>query len=276
MPELPEVETTRKSLEPLIGQAINNIVVTQPKLRWPVPDDLNILIGYSLTQLERRAKYIMATFENEQREQRKLIIHLGMSGSMQQRSCDTEPLKHDHVVITFDDSDSKLCYHDPRRFGAILWYADYADKLLNHLGPEPLSDQFDADYLHTYLQKTARPVKAVIMDQACVVGVGNIYATESLFFSRIHPLTPANKVSKQKTRRLVEHIKRVLQAAIELGGSTLRDYTHSDGKTGYFQQTLEVYGREKQPCNICGSTIKNVKITGRASTFCPKCQPLKR
>lgn len=284
MPELPEVETTRKSLEPLLGRTIQDIVVSQPKLRWPVPDNLTELIGYNISGLDRRAKYIIATFSatnsdielvNTERPERQLIIHLGMSGSLQQRELETESLKHDHIVFYFHDSKVKLCYHDPRRFGAILWYEDYAAKLLDHLGPEPLSAAFDVDYLYNYFNKTARSVKAVIMDQACVVGVGNIYATESLFFSRIHPLTPANQVSKQKTRRLVEHIKRVLQAAIDLGGSTLRDYTHSDGKTGYFQQTLSMYGREGQSCNTCGRTIKNVKITGRASTFCPKCQPFK-
>lgn len=282
MPELPEVETTRKSLEPLLGKAIKEIDVTQPKLRWPVPNNLNALAGYRLSKLERRAKYIIASFSPSDSDScdlspvPQLIIHLGMSGSLQQRTLEGQSLKHDHVVFYFHESSVKLCYHDPRRFGAILWYHDYADKLLNHLGPEPLSESFDTDYLYKHLKKTARPIKAVIMDQACVVGVGNIYATESLFFSRIHPLTPANNISKQKTRQLVGHIKTVLQTAIDLGGSTLRDYTHSDGKTGYFQQTLTMYGREGEPCNTCNRTIKSVKITGRASTFCPKCQPLKK
>lgn len=292
MPELPEVETTRKSLQPLLGKTLSQVCITQPKLRWPVPDDLSSLVGYTLTKLERRAKYIIATFHvsedadashtksndikhNDTRAtEKQLIIHLGMSGSLQQRDLATEPLKHDHVVMQFDNADVKLCYHDPRRFGAILWHHDYAHKLFHHLGPEPLSDEFDADYLHRYVKKTHRPVKAVIMDQACVVGVGNIYATESLFFSGIHPLVPARQLSKQQASALVAHIKTVLQQAIDLGGSTLRDYTHSDGKTGYFQQILAVYGRKGEPCTVCGHTIHNVKITGRASTFCPNCQPL--
>lgn len=272
MPELPEVETTRLSLESLIGKTVSQVDVSQPKLRWPIPDDIDRLVGCRLEKTARRAKYLILTFSQSGAVSRKLIVHLGMSGSLQQRDLHTTPLKHDHAVVYFDATNIRLCYHDPRRFGAILWYDEYADKLLNHLGPEPLSEHFTAEYLQQYCAKTTRAIKAVIMDQACVVGVGNIYATESLYFSNLHPLMPANQLTLPQAQTLVTHIQSILANAIRLGGSTLRDYTHSDGKTGYFQQTLAVYGRHGQPCHQCNTPIENIKITGRASAYCPQCQ----
>lgn len=270
MPELPEVETTKKSLQPLIGKNVADVAISQPQLRWRMPDDLNKLVGQSLDTIERRAKYLILKFSQDD-----LIIHLGMSGSLQQRALDTQPLKHDHLIIQMQQTSeiTKLCYHDPRRFGAVVWHTDYANKLFDHLAPEPLSDDFDLAYLTKTLKKTSRPIKNVIMDQTCVVGVGNIYATECLFLSGIHPLKPSNKVSKAKTKLLLTHIKAVLEKAIELGGSTLRDFTVANGKTGYFQQTLLVYGRAGEACYQCGDVLTNIKISGRASVFCGRCQP---
>lgn len=278
MPELPEVQTTAASLHPLLNQIVEKIAVYQPKLRWPVPDDLAELVGYKLIDIQRRAKYLMLSFDYGNVE-KKLLMHLGMSGSLQQHPVGFEKRKHDHVILTFTDGKqaTQLHYHDPRRFGMILWLPDYEDKLIAHLGVEPLSDDFSGDYLYDYINDRAkpitRPIKSVIMAQQVVVGVGNIYATESLFLSQIHPLTPAHHISRAQLATLVGHIRQVLQTSIEKGGSTLRDFTVADGKTGYFQQTLRVYGRKGGDCPQCGTTIETVKIEQRASTFCPNCQP---
>lgn len=276
MPELPEVQTTATSLQPLLKTKVQSIQIFQPKLRWQMPDNLANLIHYQLINIERRAKYLILTF-TKQNIEKKLIIHLGMSGSLQQHPKGFSNRKHDHLIITFDNK-MQLHYHDPRRFGAILWFDDYQDKLLNHLGIEPLSDEFTGDYLYqTIHQRTkgvTRPIKSVIMEQQIVVGVGNIYATESLFLSSIHPLTPANQLSKPQLTTLVGHIKTILQQAIIQGGTTLKDFTTGEGKTGYFQQTLLVYGHKGEPCPTCQTPIDSVKINQRASTFCPKCQPL--
>ena len=304
MPELPEVETTKTSLAPLLEQRLTAVEVFQPKLRWPMPADLDALIDYTLQNVERRAKYLVLTFipnaelvENSQTmtesnslRQRKLIIHLGMSGSLQQHPVGTDKRKHDHLVITFDNANgiqSQLHYHDPRRFGAVLWYKDYSAKLLDHLGPEPLSADFTADYLYQLIQRSngdettdkktkkrpiTRAIKSVIMEQQVVVGVGNIYATESLYLAAIHPATPAHNLSYNQIVILVDHIKVILQRAIKLGGSTLRDFTVASGQTGYFQQTLNVYGKQGESCPHCDTALDNIKINGRASVFCPSCQ----
>lgn len=307
MPELPEVETTKTSLKPLLGQKITDVKVFQPKLRWAMPDDLDILVNYILDSVERRAKYLILNFlpsvpsqvspankviQAEISIPRQLLVHLGMSGSLQQLSYGTDKRKHDHLIIEFSDVDnikSQLHYYDPRRFGSVLWYKDYGAKLLDHLGPEPLSDEFTADYLYHFIQRTslankpesskrlqpiARPIKSVIMEQQVVVGVGNIYATESLYLSGIHPATPAHQLSYEQISVLVQHIKVILQKAIKLGGSTLRDFTVADGQTGYFQQTLNVYGRQGEACLQCQTVLENVKLNGRASVYCSNCQPL--
>lgn len=309
MPELPEVETTKTSLAPLLAQEVIAVSVFQPKLRWPVPDDLTTLVDHTLLNVERRAKYLILTFisnpkakntsvgsvvDHKEQNTRQLIMHLGMSGSLQQHPYGTEKRKHDHLILLFKDNNqitTQLHYHDPRRFGAVLWFENYADKLLNHLGPEPLSEDFDADYLYHLIQRTAstttdkanrqsskrpliKPIKSVIMEQQVVVGVGNIYAAESLFLSGIHPATPASTLSYQQISELVVHIKAILKKAIALGGSTLRDFTVVSGQTGYFQQTLNVYGRQDEPCLACATVLDNIKLNGRASVFCSKCQPL--
>ena len=306
MPELPEVETTKTSLTPLLGQKVTNVQVFQPKLRWSVPDNLADLIDYTLDSVERRAKYLILNFipladdtvsssvEPRNLQPRQLLVHLGMSGSLQQHSHASDKRKHDHLVMSFigaDDTQTQLHYYDPRRFGSILWLEDYGDKLLNHLGPEPLSDAFTAEYLYYLIQRSEqsiqtqssksfkkqpikRAIKSVIMEQQAVVGVGNIYATESLYLSGIHPATPANKISYDQIVILVAHIKTILQKAIKLGGSTLRDFTVADGQTGYFQQTLNVYGRQGETCPHCDSVLENIKLNGRASVYCPVCQPI--
>ena len=307
MPELPEVETTKTSLNPLLGQRITDIKIFQPKLRWVMPDDLDALVDYVLDSVERRAKYLILNFSStvsnitpqaDRPKTRQLLIHLGMSGSLQQLSYGTDKRKHDHLVIEFTNNNnerSQLHYYDPRRFGSVLWYQDYGSKLLDHLGPEPLSDAFTADYLYHFIQRTkstdknkavetaisnkpsrpiTRPIKSVIMEQQVVVGVGNIYATESLYLSGIHPATPAHHLSYDQITTLVGHIKTILQKAIKLGGSTLRDFTVADGQTGYFQQTLNVYGRQGEACLHCQTILENVKLNGRASVYCSLCQPL--
>ena len=311
MPELPEVETTKTSLTPLLGQQVVDVKVFQPKLRWSMPEDLNQLVDYTLDSVERRAKYLILNFipltsvnanasiQSNSLAPRQLLIHLGMSGSLQQHSYGTDKRKHDHLVVTFsgaDNSQTQLHYYDPRRFGSVLWFKDYGPKLLDHLGLEPLSADFTADYLYHLIQRSDNPnqtsdhniinktnskqpikraIKSVIMEQQVVVGVGNIYATESLYLSGIHPATPANQVSYKQIVTLVEHIKAILKKAITLGGSTLRDFTVASGQTGYFQQTLNVYGRQGENCPYCDTLLENIKLNGRASVFCPNCQPNK-
>ncbi len=273
MPELPEVETTKSSLLPLIGKCVSDVYTSPYRLREVIPVDLDELIGATLTHISRRAKYLMLCFKKHD-EVLELLIHLGMSGSLQQHHGLT-PRKHDHVVFGFGDV--RLHYHDPRRFGMVMW-TDDAHRYLDKLGVEPLDDAFDADYLYDIIHKNlkrpiTRPIKSVIMEQSMVVGVGNIYAVESLFMSGIHPATPAHQVSKDDMHTLVANIKIILKRAIEQGGSTLRDFTVGAGKTGYFQQVLLAYGREGKPCTRCQAALENMKIGGRASVYCPNCQP---
>lgn len=280
MPELPEVETTKLSLSPLIGKTLNDIYLSGYRLREPIPIDLDRLIGARLVRVIRRAKYLLLQFEQLECEQfdpnptqksLNLLVHLGMSGSLQQHT-HLSPRKHDHVVMGFDDG-TRLHYHDPRRFGMVMWAVD-AQKYLNKLGVEPLSEHFDVTYLTAATQKTTKAIKSVIMEQSVVVGVGNIYAVESLFLSNIHPATPACRLNHQQIKTLVHHIKAVLARSIEQGGSTLKDFTVGAGKTGYFQQTLLAYGREGKPCVVCQTPLQSLKINGRASVYCPICQPL--
>lgn len=270
MPELPEVETTKTSLTPLLNETVREVTVHQASLRWPIPDNVAKLKGQKLVNLSRRSKYILAEFEND-----TMLWHLGMSGSF--RICEpNEALrKHDHLIIRFDDLE--LRYHDPRRFGCILWLDEYSQtKLIDTLGPEPLSNAFDADYLANKLKTKNTAIKVAIMDNHVVVGVGNIYATESLFNLGIHPAQPASSLTEQQIEKLVTEIKRILKQAIDLGGSTLRDYSNAMGENGYFQQTLLAYGRAGEMCINCETTLENLKLGQRASVFCPQCQPLKK
>ena len=270
MPELPEVETTKNSLAPLLLQTVQRVEVRQPQLRWAIPQDVDKLRGQKLLGLQRRSKYILAEFEQD-----RMLWHLGMSGSF--RICDAqdELRKHDHFILDFGEQ--QLRYHDPRRFGCILWLnEEYQHKLLDPLGPEPLTDAFNADYLIQKLKSKHVGIKVALMDNHIVVGVGNIYATESLFNLGIHPAQPASSLSQQQISALVVEIKRILSFAIDLGGSTLRDYTNAMGENGYFQQTLLAYGRAGEMCVNCESILENIKLGQRASVFCPQCQPLKK
>lgn len=269
MPELPEVETTKTSLNPLLNQRVQAVHVFNPSLRWAIPNDIEKLIGQQLTQLTRRSKYILAHFEQDQ-----MLWHLGMSGSFRLCQQSDDIRKHDHLIIDFEDV--QLRYHDPRRFGCILWL-DQANqsKLIDTLGPEPLSEDFNATYLAEKLNKKNVAIKVALMDNHVVVGVGNIYATESLFNIGVHPAQPASTLTKSQIKNLVVEVKRILKQAIDLGGSTLRDYSNAKGENGYFQQTLLAYGRAGEMCVNCETTLENLKLGQRASVFCPQCQKLK-
>jgi len=269
MPELPEVETTKTSLFPLLQQRVQAVKVRNASLRWPIPNDLEKLVGQRLTALKRRSKYILAEFEQDH-----MLWHLGMSGSFRLCQPDDELKKHDHLIIDFEDQ--QLRYHDPRRFGCILWLDQQSQsKLIDTLGPEPLSADFNASYLLDKLNKKNVGIKIALMDNHVVVGVGNIYATESLFNIGVHPAQPASSLTPQQVEKLVIEVKRILKQAIELGGSTLRDYSNAMGENGYFQQTLLAYGRAGEMCVNCETTLENLKLGQRASVFCPQCQPLK-
>lgn len=270
MPELPEVETTKVSLFPLLNQKVKSVQIRESRLRWAIPDDISKLVGQTLLQLDRRSKYILATFEKD-----SMLWHLGMSGSFRLCEADEELRKHDHLIIDFEDI--QLRYHDPRRFGCILWLDEHSQtKLIDTLEPEPLSEHFNAQYLAEKLKNKNVGIKVAIMDNHVVVGVGNIYATESLFHLGIHPAQSASSLSQVQIEQLVIEIKRILKQAIDLGGSTLRDYSNAMGENGYFQQTLLAYGRAGEMCVNCETTLENLKLGQRASVFCPQCQPLKK
>jgi formamidopyrimidine-DNA glycosylase len=269
MPELPEVETTRLGLLPrLQGRTLKRIVVRNPHLRWPVPADLEArLAGQTLNQLDRRGKYLLFDFGSATQ-----IVHLGMSGSLRFAGTDEPPALHDHVDWLFDDG-ATLRLRDPRRFGAVLWTDDVSrHPLLVHLGPEPLTPGFDAAYLHAECQRRKAAIKQVIMDAQVVVGVGNIYASESLFHAGIRPATSARRLSRSACERLAAAIRQVLTAAIAAGGSSLRDYVHSSGEMGYFQLHTRVYDREGLPCKTCAAPIRRIVQGRRASFYCPNCQ----
>lgn len=269
MPELPEVETTRTGLLPrLQGRALTRIIVRDPRLRWPIPSDLEARLGGRVLRgIDRRGKYLLFEFDSVTQ-----IVHLGMSGSLRLVHADEPAGLHDHVDWQFDD-DTVLRLRDPRRFGAVLWSDDPASHpLLAHLGPEPLTSVFDAAYLHAQCRRRSAAIKQVIMDAHVVVGVGNIYASEALYHAGIRPGTGARRLSRSSCERLVAAIKRVLAAAITAGGSSLRDYVASDGELGYFQLQTRVYDREGLPCKTCATPIRRIVQGQRASFYCPVCQ----
>lgn len=268
MPELPEVETTRRGIAPhLTGKVLTGAVVRQAKLRWPVPDLATLLSGQRVQSVDRRGKYLLIRTRAG-----TLIIHLGMSGSLRVLPVSSVARTHDHVDVQFGDHCLRL--HDPRRFGAILWTE--TDPLLHprlrDLGPEPLSDAFNGDYLFDIARKRNIAIKNLLMNGHVVVGVGNIYATEALFAAGIHPQRQSNRVSHARLVRLVDEVKKVLAYAIERGGTTLRDFLNESGQPGYFAQELMVYGRAGEACKQCGGTIKTRQIGQRASAYCPSCQ----
>ena len=269
MPELPEVETTLRGISPaLLGRTITEVRVRNAALRWPVTDEVQQACGLRVSGLQRRAKYLLITLESG-----GLMIHLGMSGSL--RICDEhdEPRKHDHVDIVLD-SGRCMRFNDPRRFGLFCWWKAPVNQhpLLRHLGPEPLQDSFSGTYLYQKSRGRRGAVKNFIMDGKVVVGVGNIYASESLFMAGIHPARAAGRISAVRYDALVAAIRDVLERAIAQGGTTLRDFAGSDGKPGYFAQELLVYGRDGAPCFQCGTAIRKKVIGQRSSFYCPKCQ----
>ncbi|HAV86419.1 bifunctional DNA-formamidopyrimidine glycosylase/DNA-(apurinic or apyrimidinic site) lyase [Stutzerimonas balearica] len=269
MPELPEVETTRRGIAPhLLGQTIERVVVRDRRLRWPIPEDLDVrLSGQRIEAVERRAKYLLIRVQSG-----TLIAHLGMSGSLRLVPAELPAAKHEHVDILLG-SGQALRYTDPRRFGALLWSElPLEHPLLASLGPEPLDEGFDGRRLYELSRGRSMAVKPFIMDNAVVVGVGNIYASEALFAAGIDPRRPAGGISRARYERLAAEIKRILAMAIERGGTTLRDFVGGDGKPGYFQQELFVYGRGGAFCKQCGSTLREVRLGQRASVYCGRCQ----
>ena len=270
MPELPEVETTRRGIAPHVtGRRIVRIDVYDRRLRWPVPTDLEErLCGATIDRVERRSKYLLFHAGAG-----ALLVHLGMTGTLRVwREAPARQL-HDHVDITLDDQ-TVLRYRDPRRFGAMLWIPASAGghRLLDALGPEPFDSAFDASYLWRMTRTRRAAIKLALMDNRVVTGVGNIYANEALFHAGIRPSTPAHRRSRPRLARLVEAVRAVLDAAIAKGGSTLRDYVGSDGAAGYFQLDYFVYGRAGAACRVCRHPIRQSRIGQRSTFHCPRCQ----
>lgn len=271
MPELPEVETTRRGIEPHVtGAGIREIIVRRHDLRQPVSENLTRVEGRSVLGVTRRSKYLLLEIDDGT----TVLIHLGMSGSLRVIDPADEWKKHDHVGITLGNG-KQLRFHDPRRFGLVLRLMEpdpHSHPLLKNLGPEPLEIGFTLNHLRSACAKRSAAIKLVIMDSKVVVGVGNIYASEALFRAGIRPDMPANKLSKPRLGKLVAAIRDVLSAAILEGGTTLRDFLNSDGQPGYFKQRLFVYDRNGEPCRVCGTAIRQVVLGQRSTYWCPKCQ----
>ena len=270
MPELPEVETTAQGVRPYVeGRMIRRVIVRERRLRWPVPRGLTrILSGLKILSVSRRAKYILLDTEKG-----VLMIHLGMSGRLRVVPASTPPEKHDHLDIVLS-SGKCLRFHDPRRFGSVLWVKGLPDEhpLLASLGPEPFDPALDASYLFDLSRGRTLTIKQFIMDGKVIVGVGNIYASEALFRAGIRPGRAAGRVTRKGFADLLKAIREVLGEAIEAGGTTLRDYSRVTGEPGYFEQSLNVYEREGLACVNCGVSIQRKIIGQRASYYCPQCQ----
>jgi formamidopyrimidine-DNA glycosylase len=269
MPELPEVETVRRCLAPqLVGRRIARVVLRRPDLRWPIPAEISSLLpGQRIAAVRRRAKYLLIDTAAG-----SALVHLGMSGSLRVLPAAAKVGPHDHVDLLLDDGRA-LRFNDPRRFGCLLWQAPRSlHPLLAELGPEPLSAAFGGDHLFARSRGRGAPLKAFLMDQTIVVGVGNIYAAEALFAAGIDPRIAAGRVSRARYERLARAVKRILARAIRRGGTTLRDFTDPHGAPGRFEQELAVYGREGERCRACGGGLRGERIGGRASVFCPRCQ----
>ncbi|MBF0161128.1 MAG: bifunctional DNA-formamidopyrimidine glycosylase/DNA-(apurinic or apyrimidinic site) lyase [Magnetococcales bacterium] len=271
MPELPEVETICRGIRPCItGQQVVQVVVRCATLRWPVPVTAlqEELQGETIQRVDRRGKYLLLHAERG-----CLIVHLGMSGRLHWLPSPLEAGKHDHVDLRFADG-GLLRFTDPRRFGSLSWNRGPPEThpLLAPLGPEPLSELFHAHYLWHKLQNRKVSIKNLLMDSHIVAGIGNIYAAEALFHAGLHPARPAGSLSRSQCHCLVQSIQEILKRAIAQGGTTVRDFRHADGSQGYFQQTLEVYGRQGEACRRCGATVIRLRLGGRASCCCPECQ----
>lgn len=270
MPELPEVETTLRGIEPYLrGRRVTAITVREPRLRWPVPGSLaREAAGQAVRGARRRAKYLLIDLERG-----SLILHLGMSGSLRVLEAQTPVLAHDHVDIVLD-SGLALRFNDPRRFGSLLWTSEDAlsHPLLRRLAPEPLDAAFNGAYLERVTRRRKVHIKQLLMNSQVVVGVGNIYASEALFRARIDPRTPAGRLERRSLDRLARSIKQVLALAIRVGGTTLRDYVSAEGTPGYFRQKLYVYERVGKACRVCRTPIRQITQAQRSSYFCPYCQ----
>jgi len=270
MPELPEVETVKRGLEHYAqGQVIEKTIIRQYQLRWPINRKLNSLLKQQrIHNIRRRGKYLLLALDNG-----TLIMHLGMSGRIHIIPSETKPEKHDHVDIILSNGQC-LRFTDPRRFGAIIWTTRAAEqhKLLKSLGPEPLTDDFNADYLYQKTRKRKTCIKSLIMNSKIVVGVGNIYANEALFNSKIKPNKTAQRLTVKQCNLLVTQIKLVLENACKAGGTTLKDFISTEGKPGYFQQQLKVYGRKGQPCYDCKQPLIAIRISDRSTVYCKHCQ----
>lgn len=270
MPELPEVETTRRGIEPaLTGHRVVGLVVRERRLRWPIAGMLGRrLRGATVRGVGRRAKYLLIRFDAG-----TAIVHLGMSGSLRVLPAGTAPLAHDHWDLVLS-SGLMLRYHDPRRFGCLLWTAadPVRHALLRKLAPEPLSDDFDGEYLYRASRRRRVAIKLLIMNSHVVVGVGNIYASEALFRARIRPTRAAGRLTRAEARALAQSIREVLSEAIATGGTTLRDYVNADGIPGYFRQKLFVYERGGEPCRLCGAKVRQLVQGQRSTYYCAACQ----
>lgn len=270
MPELPEVETTCKGIyQALVGHKINHIVIREKRLRWPIDTQaIQRLKHQKIINVTRRAKYILIEFAKG-----TMVIHLGMSGSLRLITDNTPARKHDHIEWHLS-SGVVLRFHDPRRFGCVLWTHDWSTHpRFKKLGLEPLSSAFNAKYLYSKTHKAHSPIKSILMNQHVVVGVGNIYAVESLFLAKIHPLRLGHTLSLSECKAICQAIKRVLKIAIKAGGTTLQDFYQSDGQRGYFALKLQVYNKEDIPCGKCNTPIKRISMQNRSTYFCPHCQP---
>ncbi|MBT4838306.1 MAG: bifunctional DNA-formamidopyrimidine glycosylase/DNA-(apurinic or apyrimidinic site) lyase [Methylococcales bacterium] len=269
MPELPEVETTCRGIKPhILNKIIVNVVIRQAKLRWPIPDELpSLLKNQQIINVERRAKYILIHTSHG-----TLLIHLGMSGSLRVVSSTADNGKHDHFDV--DCGDVVLRYHDPRRFGCVLWFDHEPNEhfLLSKLGPEPFDTIMTGNYLYQLSRQRQCSIKSFIMNSHNIVGVGNIYASEALFMAGINPNRKACRLSKTSHDKLIKAIQTVLTQAIQQGGTTLRDFVNDQGKPGYFKQSLQVYGRNDLECHQCGDAIKMIKQHQRATYYCTNCQ----
>jgi len=273
VPELPEVETTRRGLAPHVeGRRVADVVLRRPDLRWPIPREVvELLPGQRIDAVRRRAKYLLLDTQAG-----SALLHLGMSGSLRVLSPGTPVGTHDHVDLGLlgpRGSRRVLRFNDPRRFGCLLWQAPgEVHPLLRDLGPEPLSDAFDGDYLFARSRGRKAPVKAFLMDQRIVVGVGNIYVAEALFAAGISPLRAAGRVSRERYAALADAVKAILASAIVRGGTTLRDFIAPDGAPGYFEQELAAYGRGGEPCPRCGRPLREAAVAQRATVWCGHCQ----
>ncbi|KZC19422.1 MULTISPECIES: bifunctional DNA-formamidopyrimidine glycosylase/DNA-(apurinic or apyrimidinic site) lyase [Rhodanobacter] len=274
MPELPEVETTRRGIAPyVVGRRVTGVILRRPDLRWPIPPEIGALLpGQRIDAVERRAKYLLLHTAAG-----SVLLHLGMTGVLRVLPPDAPVGRHDHVDIALERTSTQapriLRFTDPRRFGCLLWQPpDTIHELLAKLGPEPLTDAFDGDLLWHRSRGRTAAVKLFLMDNAVVVGVGNIYASEALFRGGIDPRKPAGSLSRARYARLAAEVKHLLAWAIERGGTTLRDFLAPDGAPGYFFRELMVYGRAGEPCHVCGTAIRQVVLGQRSTFWCPRCQ----